>query len=148
MLIIDGKIVMRCATMLLFCLLVLMGCDAIRGPQEGDYYEHLGTGDRIKLDKVGNCAELNQHYEAYNDLIHSQQEEGTISGPLAFSLLNIPSYSKRDSAKTCFSYLEKEIYRPGGTIRFDNGDEYEALQTTMARIEPVKVLEEDYRRVE
>jgi hypothetical protein len=115
----------------LFAIITLLfGCS----PKEGDIYENLLTGERIKIDAVGEGAELEEKYERLSEYVDST----TTSTALKARLLRPPMLSDADSAKICFAYekTSEHLTTTGGH------------DVTVMQIEPISELEENYRKVD
>jgi len=111
-------------------LILLVGC----GPKEGDIYENRLSRERIKIEAVGEGAELVERYERLSEYVDST----TTSTALKARLLRPPMFSDADSAKMCFAYEEtsEHLTTIGGH------------DVTVMRIEPISELEENYRKVD
>jgi hypothetical protein len=111
-------------------LILLVGC----GPQEGDIYENRLTRERIKIEAVGEGAELEERYERLSEYVDST----TTSTALKARLLRPPMISDADSAKMCFAYEKISEH----LTNMDGHD------VTVMRIEPISELEENYRKID
>ena len=128
--ILDMKFKMRLYNAPFLILALLVGC----GPQEGDIYENRLTRERIKIEAVGEGAELEKTYEEMSEYFDST----LTSTALKARLLRPPMLSDADSAKMCFAYEEtsEHLTTTGGH------------DVTVMRIEPISELEENYRKVD
>lgn len=111
-------------------LILLVGC----GPQEGDIYENRLTRERIKIEAVGEGAELEERYERLSEYVDST----TTSTALKARLLRPPMILDAGSAKMCFAYEKISEY----LTTMDGHD------VTVMRIEPISELEENYRKID
>ena len=120
----------RLYTVLFSILILLVAC----GPQEGNIYENRLTEERIKIEAVGEGAELEEKYEGMSEYFDST----LTSIALKARLLRPPMLSDADSAKMCFAYEEtsEHLTTTGGH------------DVTVMRIEPISELEENYRKVD
>lgn len=128
--VLDMTLKIRISFILFSSLILLFGC----GPQEGDIYENLLTGERIKIEAVGEGAELEERYERMSEYVDST----ITSTALKARLLRPPMISDADSAKMCFAY-EKDSEH----LTTMNGHD-----VTVMRIEPISELEENYRKID
>ena len=104
-------------------ILFLMSC----GPSEGNYYEHLMTEERIKIDKIGKCGELGDYYEERNEWVKK-------------------TYSDRSEDELFF--LGRIKYAVGRTNETDKDKECFAYETDNTyTLEILSKLKEDYRRI-
>lgn len=113
--------------------LFLVSC----GTSEGDVYENLMTEERIKIEKIGKCGELEEFYEMINQAFREGSNESESSlkeaGIIRVILNNAGEQNKNEK---CFVFTTD-------LVRLSRGRYFAAS----AQINLLSTLSEDYRRI-
>lgn len=113
---------------LLFATLLLTACH----PQEGDVYENLLTRERIQIDRIGVCGELEESYDRITDALIDNSELSS-SELLRNNIIKPPALLADDREAECFAYEEFT------STEYGSG--------TLMIIEEIEELEQNYTRI-
>ena len=109
-----------------FLALIFAGC----GPNVGDVYEVVRTGEQRRIDQIGTCYQMRQaNQSVFDSLIDSTQTEGQRRFMLSITPLPVAHYDQADSLSTCYGYA-KQRFMP----RFD-------VTVNLLSIQPIDELE-------
>ena len=106
------------------CIIVLSSIALLAacGPQEGDMYENLLTGERFEIEGIGSCANLAAAYRgAKQTMIETIKENSDIATTELFSMIQHPIMLEEDSLQSCYAFEMAEVADMMGfpvTMRF------------------------------
>ena len=130
---------------ILLLTIVIMVCGCKNEPTPDEIFENRLTKERIKIERVGIGKELYDFYEGMN----TKMEELSTDPALRLLVLRVPVINDEDTLKQCIAYEEKGSISVGnGKVWMFEGEEYEEVPVTYAKIISIEQLNKDYIKIE